>query len=86
VLFGAGQSHLVAVISPRGEVDAATITAHIAWVNAQVGDHERIASVIVAEPAFSNDNGLLTSQGKPRRNWIKEAYDVKIRRAHGEQP
>lgn len=84
VLFGAGQPHLVAVISPGGDVDRAAIDAHIAWVNAQVRDHERIAALVVADSRFSIENGLLTSQGKPKRSLIKETYAVKIRRAYGE--
>jgi long-subunit acyl-CoA synthetase (AMP-forming) len=87
VVFGAGRPHLVAVISPAvGEVDRAAIAAHVGWVNSQVSGHERIGAFIVAEPAFSPDNGLLTSQGKPRRNQIQQAYDVRIRQAYGEQP
>lgn len=87
VVFGAGRPHLVAVISSAaGEVDRAAIAAHVAWVNAQIGEHERIGAFIVAKPAFSSDNGLLTSQGKPRRNQIQQAYDARIRQAYGEQP
>jgi long-subunit acyl-CoA synthetase (AMP-forming) len=87
VLFGAGRPHLVAVISPaNGEADRAAIGAHIAWVNSQVGDHQRIGAFVVAEAQFSTQNGLLTSQGKPKRSRIKEEYEMKIRRAYGELP
>ncbi|WP_437874742.1 AMP-binding protein [Sorangium sp. So ce513] len=85
VLFGAGRPHLVAVISPAAsQADGDAIGRHIAWVNAQVSGHERIGAFIVADDRFSTVNGLLTSQGKPRRARIKQAYERRILQAYGE--
>lgn len=89
VLFGAGRAHLVAVISPAsgpagGEPDRAAIGAHIEWVNAQVSGHDRIGAFIIADERFSIQNGLLTSQGKPKRARIQQDYDLRIRRAYGD--
>lgn len=85
VLFGAGRSHLVAVISPAaGEPDRAAIDAHIEWVNSQVRGHERIGAFIIADERFSTQNGLLTSQGKPRRARIRQEYERRIHQAYGD--
>lgn len=85
VLFGAGRAHLIAVISAvNGESDRAAISAHIAWLNQQVGGHERIGAFILADEPFSTHNGLLTSQGKPRRARVREHYEARIRRAYGD--
>jgi long-chain acyl-CoA synthetase len=84
VLFGAGQPHLVAVISPTNDAsDGEFIVQHIAWVNSQVRDYERIGAVVIADAKFSVSNGLLTSQGKPKRRSISEEYETKIRTAYG---
>jgi long-chain acyl-CoA synthetase len=85
VLFGAGQAHLIAVISaPNGESDRPAIAAHVEWLNQQVRGHERIGAVILADEPFSTHNGLLTSQGKPRRARVREHYEARIRRAYGD--
>ncbi|XYI03760.1 AMP-binding protein [Sorangium sp. So ce1128] len=85
VLFGAGRPHLVAVISPAAEgADRDAIGKHIEWVNSQVSGHERIGAFIVADDRFSAQNGLLTSQGKPRRARIRQEYERRILKAYGD--
>lgn len=75
VVFCVAQSDLVAVLSlslSRGEVF--NIEELHQRVNAQGQRDERISSVIVADEAFSIENGLLTSQYKPIRSAIAQRY------------
>ncbi len=48
----------------------ATVAAHVARVNGQIPVDERIESVVLLEERFTVENGLATSQLKPRRNEI----------------
>jgi long-chain acyl-CoA synthetase len=79
VLFCPTQTHLVAVVSPAQEPpDESAIAAQLALTNASVGHDERIRRVVVARGRFSIENELLTSQFKPRRRRILEAYRSEI--------
>jgi long-subunit acyl-CoA synthetase (AMP-forming) len=79
VVFCPTQTQLVAVVSPSGPAsDEAAIAAHVATCNQELGRDEQIARVVVADPRFSIDNGLLTSQFKPRRKQIFEAYRSRL--------
>jgi long-subunit acyl-CoA synthetase (AMP-forming) len=85
VLSGAGRPHLVAVVSPvSAHPDRSRIERHIEWVNQQVSRHERIGGIVFAREPFSADNGLLTSQGKPKRARIREEYRSMINASYGE--
>ncbi len=75
VVFCPTQTHLVAVVSPSSEpADQAAIAAHVARSNAVLERDEQISKVVIAEPRFTVDNGLLTSQFKPRRKRILDTY------------
>jgi long-chain acyl-CoA synthetase len=75
VLCPPGQSRLVAVVSPASDPpDAAGIRARVASAGAVFGAHERIGGLVIAPEPFSVDNGMLTSQFKPRRPRIARAY------------
>jgi long-chain acyl-CoA synthetase len=75
VLCPAGQSRLVAVVSPASEPpDATEIRARVASAGAVFGAHERIGGLVIAAEPFSVGNGMLTSQFKPRRPQIARAY------------
>jgi long-chain acyl-CoA synthetase len=79
VLFCPTQTHLVAVVSPAGEpADEAAIAQQLALTNASVAADERIRRVVVARAPFSIENELLTSQFKPRRKRILDAYRSEI--------
>ncbi|MEW2624643.1 AMP-binding protein [Streptomyces sp. NPDC048106] len=78
VLFAHGDE-LVAVVSPAGEApDRTAIEAQLESANEQGGRHERIGRVIVADQPFSIENGLLSSQYKPLRPRIREAFRTRI--------
>ncbi len=79
VLFCPAQTHLVAVVSPSQEpADEAAIAAQLALANSTAGRDEQIRRVVVARSRFSVENDLLTSQLKPRRGRILEAYHAEI--------
>lgn len=79
VLYYPGRTHLAAVVSPApgaadGEGFEAVVSAHLAKVNSALGQDEQVRRVIVADPPFSVDGGLLTSQFKPQRRRIEQVY------------
>jgi long-chain acyl-CoA synthetase len=79
VLFCPNQTHLVAVVSPAQDpADEAAIAEQLALTNASVEPDERIRRVVVARGRFSIENELLTSQFKPRRKRILEAYRSEV--------
>jgi long-subunit acyl-CoA synthetase (AMP-forming) len=79
VVFCPTQTHLVAVVSPSSEpADEAAIAAHVARSNAVLERDEQISKVVIAEPRFSVEGGLLTSQFKPRRKRILDTYRAQI--------
>jgi long-chain acyl-CoA synthetase len=79
VVFCPAQTHLVAVVSPAEEpahLDA--IQAHLVRTNELLADDEQVRRVVVAHTRFGLDNGLLTSQYKPRRGKIFDRYQQEI--------
>ncbi|MGW0664068.1 AMP-binding protein [Streptodolium elevatio] len=75
VLFCPGQTDLVAVVSPASpDIDPKAVAACLDATNAAVTADERISRAVVADPPFSIENGLLTSQYKPKRQQILDAY------------
>jgi len=79
VLACPAQTHLVAVVSPAAEpADEAEIVAQLARTNATLGPDRQIRRAIVAAPRFSVENGLLTSQFKPKRRQIVDAYQKEL--------
>lgn len=79
VVLSPTRTYLVAVVSPAGEtVDEEAIAQQLARTNATFGDDARISRVVVASERFSISNGLLTSQFKPIRARIQEAYRDEI--------
>ena len=78
VVFCPDQTNLVAVVSPAGAADERAIATHLAAANAAAGRDEQITRLVVAREPFSVDNGLLTSQLKPKRRRILQAYRSEI--------
>ena len=75
VLHGAGRAYLCAVVSPAApDVDRAALAAYVAEVNAGLLPEQRVHAIYLAPNRFSLDNGLLTSQYKPRRGEIHRRY------------
>lgn len=79
VLFCPNESHLVAVVSPATQpADVAAIEEQLERCNEAMSADERIHRLVVADPPFSIENGLLTSQHKPRRREIARVYEDEI--------
>ncbi|MEU1436029.1 AMP-binding protein [Streptomyces sp. NPDC005786] len=79
VVFCPAQTHLVALVSPAREpADLDAIEDQLNRVNAGSTPDERISRVVVADERLSIENGLLTSQFKPRRARILAAYEARI--------
>ncbi|MFD3700116.1 AMP-binding protein [Streptomyces sp. NPDC058646] len=79
VLFSPTQTELVAVVSPAAlPADTDAVAARLAAVNAATTPDEHISRVLVADVPFSIENGLLTSQYKPRRPAIQTAYATQL--------
>jgi long-chain acyl-CoA synthetase len=75
VVLAQDSSSLAAVISAADDPpDEDAIHARVAEANAAFSTDERIGRVIIAPEPFSVDNGMLTSQFKPRRRRIAERY------------
>jgi long-chain acyl-CoA synthetase len=84
IVVGFGQTDLLAIIyAPHGDDARGAITEHIASINGAVGGDERIGGFVLANQPFSIENGLLTSQYKPRRRAIETRYDREIKTAYG---
>jgi long-subunit acyl-CoA synthetase (AMP-forming)/predicted choloylglycine hydrolase len=83
VLFGAGRPYLVAVISATDPPDASAIADHIKRVNGKHGKDQRIGSYMLSPEIFSVENGLLTSQYKPKRKEIFARFREQIAQLYG---
>lgn len=79
VVFCPAQTELVAVVSPASvPADRNAIAARLALANAALSADERISRVVVADTPFSIENGLLTSQYKPKRRQILAAHHTAV--------
>ncbi|PYC71915.1 AMP-dependent synthetase [Streptomyces tateyamensis] len=79
VLFCPQQTDLVAVVCAAAQPpDERAIAAALNAANAALGKDERISRAIVATEPFTVENGLLTSQFKPRRPQIRAAYATEL--------
>ena len=83
IVFGSGRRHLGALVAAVPGTDRDALAARIRQIGvSECG--EAVRAVAFAEEPFSLANGLLTSQGKPRRRAILERYLAQIQSAYGE--
>lgn len=75
VVTNPSQRQLVAIVSPTAShpVDTETIAAALRQTNAALGHDEQITKAVLAD-RFTVENGLLSSQFKPRRKQIEARY------------
>ncbi len=82
-VFGEARPDVVAVIVPSAPgVGAAAVAIAVARANARLPPYARVARYHVATERFSAANGLLTGNGRPRREKVLERYTDSIRRLH----
>jgi hypothetical protein len=75
VAWGEGRTTAVAVLAPRTPgCSLADLERAVAEVNAGLPDYARIGAVLRADDGFSVDNGLLTGNGRVRRDAVLVRY------------
>jgi long-subunit acyl-CoA synthetase (AMP-forming) len=80
VVFGEARERNVAVIQPANDkLPDQLINKCIATVNATLPDYARVHDWVHARQAFSPENGLLTTSGKPRRDAVWKCYQTAIK-------
>ena len=73
-VFGDGKPALSAVIVPRPGTTVAALDAAVARVNQRLPDYARLQATVISADGFRPDNGLLTSNGRPKRDAIWQRY------------
>lgn len=79
VIFASDTSDLVAVVSPADGEPPESIRQVLASAAVSLLPDQRPSRVLVADPPFSRENGMLTSQFKPARPTIYGIYQEAIR-------
>lgn len=84
IVVGFGFSRLCAIVyTSNVGMRRSGIEQHIAAINRDVSDDEKIGGLVLADEPFSIENGLLTSQYKPRRKEIFSRYERKLAELDG---
>lgn len=79
VVWGEAQADNVAVLWPRrSDLDDAVIAGALAQVNAGLPDYARVSRFVRASAPFSAADGLLTANGRPRREAILSRYQAEV--------
>jgi long-chain acyl-CoA synthetase len=76
VVVGNGRGYLCALIT--GVVEATAAQATLDALNPELPHYRQIRNFVVLPEAFSAENGLLTSNGKLRREAINKRYAAEI--------
>lgn len=83
VVWGEAQADNVAVLVPRrGDIDDAGLAAAIAEVNVNLPDYARVSRLVRIATPFTAAEGLLTANGRPRRDAILARYQAEIDAAY----
>ncbi|KRG68625.1 long-chain acyl-CoA synthetase [Pseudoxanthomonas dokdonensis] len=79
VVIGEGRPYNVAVVWPRQrDAGVAQLRDALQSINAGLPDYARVRDVVLASEPFSAANGLLTSNGRPRRDAILARHAIAI--------
>jgi len=79
VVFGEARPRVVALITPAGPgVSAGAVSASVERANARLPAYARVAGYQLITERFSLANGLLTGNGRPRRENILQRYAAQI--------
>ena len=76
MLVGNGRSFLAVIIT--GAANGAEIDSHLERVNASQPHYRKIRRYHAAKELFTIENGLLTANGKLRRDAITERFAAEI--------
>jgi len=80
VVVGHGRPHLVALIT--GSVTSAQVEAALESLNAQLPHYKRIRAYAILPEPFTTEDGLLTANGKLRREAIIARFQQEIERLY----
>ncbi|NQV83040.1 MAG: AMP-binding protein, partial [Rhodospirillales bacterium] len=93
MVYGDKHPHLVAVLVPDadwraglgkgGETAEKALTPVLEKVNQSLSNIEKVRRFIIADAAFSTENGLMTPTMKIRRHKIKEVYGEALEALYG---
>lgn len=81
VLVGNGKGYLCALVT--GTADDAVVRAALDKVNPELPHYRQIRNFVVLREPFTAENGLLTANGKLRRDAINARYAVEIGAMYG---
>jgi long-chain acyl-CoA synthetase len=76
MLVGNDRPHLAALVT--GSVAPAHVEAALAATNARLPHYKRVHAFRLLEEPFSIENGLLTANGKLKRETILDRYRAEI--------
>lgn len=83
VVWGEAQADNVAVLWPRRpDSDDAALAKALSEVNAGLPDYARVARFVRADAPFNAREGLLTANGRPRRDAILARYQSAVDRSY----
>lgn len=74
MVLGDGHPHLAAVVVAARGADAGDVQRDLAELNANLPDYARVRRFALATEAFNTANGLLTENGRLRREAISARY------------
>ena len=79
VLYGTGKPFVTAILSAAAaDAEADALRRHIETMNQRLFPEERILAALIADESFSMENGLLSSQFKPKRKLIHQRYAAQL--------
>lgn len=84
VVFGDAQPFLVALVWAEDAIDDATIARHMEQVNEGLPDYARVRCWLRLDQPLTTRDGLLTANGKPRREEIHRHFSAQIARLYAE--
>jgi long-chain acyl-CoA synthetase len=76
VIVGNGRGYLCALVT--GTVEAAAVQGTLDALNPELPHYRQIRNFVVLQEAFTAENGLLTNNGKLRREAINKRYAAEI--------
>jgi long-chain acyl-CoA synthetase len=83
VLVGNGRGYLCALIT--GTMEAKAVQAALDLVNSELPHYRQVRNFTILSEAFTPENGLLTANGKLRRDAINEKFHEEIEQMYRKQ-
>jgi long-chain acyl-CoA synthetase len=83
VLVGNGRGYLCALVT--GAVEAKAVQAALDVVNSELPHYRQVRSFTILPEPFTPENGLLTANGKLRRDAISEKFHEEIEQMYRKQ-